>query len=49
MHITDIKGLLMEFEDEFERNTIRLYLGLPSVEPSWMAAARAAGWTPPAK
>ena len=48
MHITDVNGLLMEFNDECEHNQIRAHLGLPPLEPSWMAAARAAGWMPPA-
>lgn len=47
MHITTKEQLISEFESEQERNYVRKHMGLPEEEPSWMAAARAAGWTPP--
>ena len=35
------------FENEHERNKVRILLGLEPEEPSWMKQAKAAGWTPP--
>lgn len=47
MHVVSKEELIGEFEDERAQNSIRQHLELPLKEPSWMAAARAAGWTPP--
>jgi hypothetical protein len=47
MHIVSQQELLCNFEEEHERNSARTHLGLAQEEPSWMATARAAGWTPP--
>lgn len=41
------ESLIGTFEDEHDRNNVRRHLGLAEEEPSWMRAARAAGWTPP--
>jgi len=41
------KELVNIFTDEEYANKIRKVLGLKLEEPSWMALARQAGWTPP--
>lgn len=47
MGVATQQEFLGNFENENERNSARSHLGLAEEEPSWMAAARAAGWTPP--
>jgi hypothetical protein len=48
MSLCDMRELVAEEEGEEGRNYLRRLGGLPEEEPSWMRAARAAGWSPPA-
>jgi len=43
-----LRNLLSVCETEEDRNAIRRHYGLKPELPSWVRAAKAAGWTPPA-